>query len=190
MSKAKKFKKLCLQYSYLKMEEEEVNEICALVGQEMQEHIKNEYPEYYEAIYHFMPDVHPEVSATEKLIAEVIDETKNDKNKDLKKLYREIAKQTHPDKEDSNSNLFKESAQAYASNDMGKMLQIASKTNIEVPKDISPETISLLQENILSIHNDIKKHKETVSWAWYKAKNKQEKEVIITNILYHIGATL
>ena len=70
---SKKFKKLCLQYSYLKMEEEETQNICASM-----------------TIYHFMPNGQPVVLISEGEPQENKEEA--NKNKDLKNLYREIAK--------------------------------------------------------------------------------------------------
>ena len=185
---SKKFKKLCLQYSYLKMEEEETQNICASMDKDMQSHIEENYPDHYKTIYHFMPNGQPVVLISEEEPQENKEEA--NKNKDLKNLYREIAKKTHPDKKNSNSELFKESACAYADNDMGKMIQIATEANVNVSDDVSSETTDLLEENIATIHERIKSYKETASWAWHNTKNERDKEVIIINILHHLGAIL
>ena len=55
---------------------------------------------------------------------------------------------------------------------------------------MSSETTDLLEENIATIHERIKSYKETASWAWHNTKNERDKEVIIINILHHLGAIL
>ena len=134
---SRKFKKLTLQYAYLQLEAEEVNDICTQVEPEIREYIKQHYPEHYDAFFKSLPDkpgsnkvtendqIEEEIPDLEDIEHEI--EKKEPKNKDLKKLYRKIAETTHPDKigDNSLSELFSDAVKAYRENDIAKMLEIA-----------------------------------------------------------------
>ena len=183
-------KKLTLQYAYLKLEKEETDEICFSVEPEIRSYMEEHYPAHYKAFYSppktetpkesVKPQEEPETPAEEERIPP--------KNKDLKKLYRKIAEKTHPDKVGSNehSKLFSEAAEAYATNDIASLLEIAGNLNIEL-SILSPESIALLESNIKTLAYMIHQQKQTAAWSWHQAKNEDEKKNIILHILQHKG---
>tara|TARA_R110000824_G_scaffold134231_3_gene297183 strand:- start:1131 stop:1703 length:573 start_codon:yes stop_codon:yes gene_type:complete len=181
-----KIKKLTLQYAYLKLEKEEVDEVCLMVEEEMRTYLEKHFPEYCEAFYE-PPGKPQEKSKTEKETIEEPPPTPP-KNKDLKKLYRKIAEKTHPDRVGNNSHadLFSQAASAYANNDIAKLLDIASGINIEL-SELSSDSILLLKNNIKTVFEEINTKKKTAAWAWHKSVGEEEKKVIIENILFHRG---
>jgi len=180
------FKKLSLQYSYLKLEKEEVDELCGSVEKKMRTYMEKNYPQYYND---FFADQSKDIKHEDPKHQEK--ETKLPKNKDLKKLYRKIASKIHPDKTSDvdAANLFAEAAKAYADNDVGKMIEIASLNNIEIT-ELSFETIDLLQKNIEEITRNIATKKNTSGWAWHKAKTDEDKFKIIKYILHTKGVSI
>ena len=192
---SKQIKKLTLRYAYLKLEKEEVDEICLGVEGEMRTYLEKHYPEHYRSFFMTSPETEEETQKEHPLPLPEVEEKKEEaippKNKDLKRLYRKIAEKTHPDKVGTNqyAELFSEAAAAYASNDIAKMLDIAGTANIELV-ELSPESISLLKNNIKNLSEDIDMKKTTTAWAWSMAGSEEEKENIIKFILKHRGVEL
>jgi len=196
---SRKFKKLTLQYAYLKLEKEEIEEICLSVEKEMRSYMEEHYPEGYEAFYGTPTECPPEeetpqVPSCERTAEEIPEDNEEGdklpppKNKELRNLYRKIAEKTHPDKIGSNdhADLFSQASQAYADNDIATLLDIAGRTNIEID-ELSEASILLLHKNIQKISENINSKKETTAWAWHKAKTEEQKEVIIKHILERKG---
>jgi hypothetical protein len=192
---SRKFKKLTLQYAYLKLEKEEIEEICLSVEKEMRIYLEEHYPEGYEAFYG--PPTKsadekeiPQPPSCESTIEEAPEESGEEdklpppKNKELRNLYRKIAEKTHPDKIGNNDHaeLFSQASQAYADNDIATLLDIAGRTNVEID-ELSETSILLLEKNIQNISKEITTKKETTAWAWHKAETEEQKEVIIKYIL-------
>jgi hypothetical protein len=188
MSKLK-FRRLTLQYAYLKVEEEEIDEVCKDVEKDIRTYLQEHYPDHYNSF--FDPPEKPE---------EPIKETGQDtrpepeekpaapKNKDLKKLYRKIAENTHPDKTGNNqyADLFSEAARAYDQNDIGKLLEIAGNLNIEL-LELSPSSILLLENNIKTLSLEIHNKKNTVAWSWSKSSTDEEKDKLIAMVFKKKG---
>ncbi len=89
-----KIKKLTLQYSYLLLEKEEVDEICLIQEKEIRAYIEKHYPDDYK---HMFPKVEIVDSPPPKIIEEDLSEEreikqKTKKNKDIRLLYKKIAK--------------------------------------------------------------------------------------------------
>jgi hypothetical protein len=203
---SRKFKKLTLQYSFLKLEKEEVEEICHKQEKELHDYMLKNHPEYYEKKQdskstknketenvteplnnHEKEDTNYEDCKTE--LSDEIDVNKDIvKNKDLKKLYRKIAAKTHPDKigNDKHAGIFSAAARAYENNNLAILLDIASGLNIEI-SELSPESIKLLENNIVYLSGEINKMKSSTGWAWHKANTKEEKQKIINIILKQRG---
>ena len=200
---SRQFRKLTLQYAYLQLEKEEVYEICKEVEPKIREYLKNNYPEHYDTFFGKAEVKNPNSNKMTESdliddspdledIEQDIENNKEPKNKDLKKLYRKIVEKTHPDKtgDNSKSDLFSDAVNAYESNDIAKMLDIAGKLNIEIV-DLSPESVMLLKENIKTITSEIVSKKQTTGWAWYNAKeNEEEKKRLIEFILKQKGIKL
>jgi len=188
MSKLK-FKRLTLQYAYLKIENEEIDEVCKDVEKDIRTYLQEHYPDHYNSF--FDPPEKPEEPTKE-----VEQDTKPEpeekpaapKNKDLKKLYRKIAENTHPDKTGNNqyADLFSEAARAYDQNDIGKLLEIAGNLNIEL-LELSPDSILLLENNIKTLSLEIHNKKNTVAWSWSKSSTDEEKDKLIAMVLKNKG---
>jgi hypothetical protein len=192
---SRKFKKLILQYAYLKLEKEEIEEICLLIEKEMRSYMEEHYPEGYEAFYGPPAESPPEeetpqVPSCESTAEEIPEDSEEGdklpppKNKELRNLYRKIAEKTHPDKTGSNdhADLFSQASQAYANNDIATLLDIAGRTNVEID-ELSEASILLLKKNIQNISKEISSKKETAAWAWHQSETDEQKEVIIKHIL-------
>jgi hypothetical protein len=195
-----KFKKLTLQYAYLRLEKEEVDEACLSIEGEIRSYMEKHYCEAYRSIYGpplepvSPPIVEPKEEKEieeEELKEEELKEEQEPavpKNKDIKTLYRRIAEKTHPDRAGSNdyAELFSQAAEAYAHNDIARLLEIAGVANIELI-ELSDESLSLLKNNIETISKDIDMKKQTAAWVWYNAESDEQRENIVKNILKHHG---
>jgi hypothetical protein len=180
------FKKLTLKYSYLVLEEEEVKDIIYSADKEIRKYIKENHPERFKALYeNFQKKQEENKKENEPKQCEV----KEIKNKDLKKIYRKIAAKIHPDKDGTkkNNTLFAEAAAAYKNNDMGKILEIAGLINIEVTH-LSPESVKMLEKNVIEIEKKINNNKSTFSWKWHNTKIESEKEKIAQKLFQIFGA--
>tara|TARA_R110000822_G_scaffold27282_1_gene81571 strand:+ start:2166 stop:2753 length:588 start_codon:yes stop_codon:yes gene_type:complete len=186
---SRKIKRLTLQYSYLLLEKEEVDEICSDIEPQLREYMKKHYPEHYDTFYSISKEVGtPDDTNSEEIDEEVEEEEKIPKNGDIKKLYRKIANKIHPDKssEEEDAVLFAKAAKAYKENDIATILDIASSLNMEMV-ELSPESIFLLSENVKTLSEGIDSKKKTASWAWHQSKTEEEKVTIIKMILFAKG---
>ena len=184
-----KFKKLSLQYSYLKLEKEEVDENCSSSSKEMEEYIRHNYPDVYDAF--FAPEPVPEQEPKEDTNDETINEEAKkhpEKNKDLKLLYRKIASRTHPDKTANLQyhKIFAEAAEAYNNNDIGKILDLAGSLNLEII-ELSKESVLLLELNIKKLNEYIQCRKSSPAWAWSQTTTDEEKQNIILFMMQNKG---
>ena len=174
-------KKLTLQYGYLSLEKNDVSDACTSVEKEMSDYMKKYFSEDAKSFYS-----EPEEIDQTKESKKNIDNTgsKNTKPKDIKKLYRKLASKIHPDKTDNEDEkkLFAEAAEAYESNDVGKLLEISGLVSLEIP-ELSDECVDILNGNILYLSKEIEDMKTTSAWSWYKAKNHEEKMSIIENVV-------
>lgn len=97
------------------------------------------------------------------------------KPKVLQTIYRSIAKKTHPDicEDEELHEMFREAQEAYDQLDWIKIISIANKLDLDIPE--LPEDIELLiEENIENANKKIKKMKNTISWVWSDAVDKEE----------------
>jgi len=176
---SRKFKKLTLQYSFLKLEKEDVEEISSKGAAELEKAYREKYGNNIQDKTEtpIPSEEEPEGPEESEEIELQVDE---EKNKDLKKLYRKIAIATHPDKtgSDDYSDIFNKAAQAYKSNDLAQLLNIAGNLNIEII-ELSRESLLLLEDNIKSLAADINILKDNTAWYWSNAKTEEEKEAIL-----------
>ena len=196
-----KLKKLTLQYAFLKLEKEEVEEACSGQEKEIQEYMKKYYPEYYEV----SPEAEektkqedaenkaekadnkeediPEDSEPED-IEELEERESIPKNKDLRTLYRKIVSKTHPDKigDDKYAEVFNAAARAYEEDNLAKLLEIAGTLNIELV-ELSPESVALLENNIKMLVKEVHSMKQSTAWAWANAETEEQKQKIIKFLL-------
>jgi hypothetical protein len=186
---SRKVKRLTLQYSYLLLEKEEVDEICSEVEPQLREYMEKHYPEHYDTFYSISKEVGtPDDTNNEEIDEEVEEEERIPKNGDIKKLYRKIANKIHPDKSSNEEDavLFAKAAKAYKEDDIATILDIAGSLNMEIV-ELSPESIFLLSENVKTLSEGIDSKKKTASWAWHHSENEEEKLAIIKMILLGKG---
>ena len=181
MSKIKT-KKLILQYSYLKLEEEEVRNICTEVENDIREYILNNYPESYSALYEQAIEEQKDSEDEKTKDKEIV------KNKDVKKVYHKITKKTHPDIVGNNkhSSIFSDAVKAYKQDNLVWLLEIASSLNIEVV-ELSAESVELMRKNVSSLEKSILSRKETVAWAWSQSDTDEQKKAL-AELLINQGA--
>ena len=180
---SRKFKKLSLQYSFLKLEKEEVEEISAEAAIDLERSYREKHGEFK-----FKPkETKKEINTQPESESEPKTENNGEKykNKDLKRLYRKIASATHPDKTGNvdKSPIFDKAARAYENNNLAQMLDIAGGLNIEI-LELSQESIILLENNIKNIVNDISTLKGQTAWHWANAKTDEDKNKIL-DFLYN-----
>ena len=188
-----KFKKLTLQYAYLKLEEEEIRETCSSVEKDLRSYLQKHYPEFYKQSPPApSPEEEPPPEAdTPEELKDIEEEAETDaipKNKDLKKLYRKIAAKTHPDKigDETHSGVFAAAARAYKEDNIAKLLEIAGTLNLEL-LELAPESLALLKNNIQMLAKEIHNMKRSTAWAWSQAKTPEDKEKVIKVILNSRG---
>ena len=181
-----KIKKLTLQHSYLILEKEEVDEICLQSDKQIREMIEQRYPEEYKKIFeNKITKPNPDVQNKEE-ISEEVEATKNKKNNDVKKLYRKIAEKTHPDKigDDTLSDMFSKASLAYQENDLATLLELAGNLNIEL-MELTPESIQILENNVVLLSKKIHTQKSTAAWSFHVAKTDEEKDLVLRTIISH-----
>jgi hypothetical protein len=188
------FQKLSFKQAYLSLEQKDVDEICSKNNIAINEYLAEHYPEALEKWSLKNQETAEKINNKEPTDRDVErhEATINlPKNKDLKKLYRKIAEKTHPDKvgSDKYSSMFSDSAKAYQDNNLGLLIEIAGRLNIEV-SELSPESILLLEENIKFLENDIIMKKKSTSWAWELTVSKEEKDMIIESVLQQKGVSI
>ena len=192
MSKIK-LKKLSLQFSYLKLEKEEVEEACSDSEKGIKQFLKTRYPEHYDSFFGVPPKVVNQVPPEEAVVSEEVSEEQEvepaiPKNGDTRKLYRKIVEKTHPDKvgDDSQADVFLKASEAYENQDIATLLEIAASFNIELTS-LHPETLALFENNIKTISDEIITKKGSVAWAWSQATTDEEKDKLLQIIFKNKG---
>lgn len=107
---------------------------------------------------------------------EILETSSSEKKpKTLQTIYRSIAKKTHPDicEDEDLHEMFKEAQEAYDEIDWVRLISIANKLDLDIPE--LPEDIeALIEENIQNANEKMKKMKNTISWIWSDAAQKDE----------------
>lgn len=183
-----KLKKILLQYGYLSLEKKEVFDACSSVEVEINEYMEKYYPEQNKIRLNKNPEppkVTKDIPENDETDIEI---NKEVKNKDIKKLYRKIASKIHPDicSDEEQAKMFPEVIVAYEENNLAKIVEVAGIVDIEVPK-LSDESMEIIQNNILLISKEIDKKKGTVAWAWFRAKDENEKMMILNKLAAILG---
>ena len=148
--------------------------------------IEQRYPEEYKKIFeNKITKQNPDVQNKEE-ISEEVEATKNKKNNDVKKLYRKIAEKTHPDKigDDTRSDMFSKASLAYQENDLATLLELAGNLNIEL-MELTPESIQILENNVVLLSKKIHTQKSTAAWSFHVAKTDEEKDLVLRTIISH-----
>ena len=165
-------KKITLKYQYLKLELEDILDQMT----EYENKWSSRFGKY------FVPDKVEVWKNTETgETSEKLPENKNtkvEKNKKIKKIYRKLATTLHPDKGGSKDkfNLLK---QAYENNDILGLLTLDSVDNLE--DEIEEEDINLLNNSIEFLTKRIQEKKMTMVWQYYTG-NDEAKKVVLQQI--------
>lgn len=94
----------------------------------------------------------------------------------LKKLYKILSLKTHPDKTGGDNNIFVDVKKAYNEGNIFKLLNIATKLNIEL-NDVTHNRLELYEVKIKETRDQIENYKKRTAWVWAFA-NDEMKEMI------------
>ena len=138
----------------------------------------------------------PRQSTTEESVnstEERIHVEKEEKDGNLKKVFRKIALQIHPDKLEKFSDfekqfktkLFEKARDAFQKNDYYAMVEVADQLNIELPPP-TQEQIELMKKTNKGLEKEINVLKNSVVWGWYHADEENEKEKIMDKYIDYL----
>lgn len=170
---ARTLKKLSLQYQYLKLELEEV--------QEQMDQFQIDWSSRF-GKYFIQDEVevweNTETGERRDTPPEEDKPKKESKSSKLKKLYRALSTQLHPDKGGTDEQ-FTDLKEAYENDDILELVNLAADNDIEV--EIEEDDIELIQLSIKNLNKTISEKKMTMIWQYYTGNDKA-KEIVIKNI--------
>ena len=116
---------------------------------------------------------------------------KEEKDGNLKKVFRKIALQIHPDKLEKFSDfekqlktkLFEKARDAFQKNDYYAMVEVAEQLKIDLPPP-TQEQIELMKKTNKSLEKEIDAQKSV--WGWYHADERNEKEKIMDRYIDYL----
>lgn len=164
-------KKLTLQYEFLKLELEEINEKLDQFGKDW----STRFGKYFVPEEKEMWENTETGERRETLPDE--EETTTSKRKDskLKNLYRKLSTKAHPDKGGSEE-AFMKLKEVYEEDDYLALLNLASEYNLE--HNYSEEDLNLFKKSVESVSNTIKEKKMTMMWQYYTGDANSKKFVL------------
>jgi hypothetical protein len=180
MSEEVNIKKLILQSQYIVEEYEETKEKMDLYLQDLYKEFPEEYNKMMAARYP-KGEAPSNEAGEDGLEDDGEHELSEDKKPEsMRKLYRRISKMTHPDKIDSEflNEYFKKASAAYAENNIGELITIASFLNIDTSDVDKEDIINELKDGIINKQFFIANTKSSIAWRWAHAKTEEEKEKI------------
>ncbi len=110
---------------------------------------------------------------------------------EVKKLFRKISLKIHPDKleefppgdiKNEKLRLYSAARTALDNNDFIRMIEIASKIEIEIP-ETPPSMVESVQREINSIKKQMDKIESTMVWQWFVCEDEQKKEAMLDEML-------
>jgi hypothetical protein len=111
------------------------------------------------------------------------------KDPNAKKLFRKLIDKTHPDKTNSNENVedFFRAREAYDNNNLAELVSLCMKYNIEVPEYLlEAENISL-EQSIKEMEQSINSKQTTLGYLWFMANNDEEKQRLLDMVMAQYG---
>jgi len=168
-------KKLTHKYEFLKLELEEVKEegddYQQKWGQLFGKYFVDKNSEFW--VNEETGELRSEKPEDEKESDDV--ESKPEKPKKLKDLYKKLSKHTHPDK-GGDEDEFNEVKQSYDKEDLLALLSLAGQYNIDY--EIEEEDQEMIEKSCLNIENEINNTKSTLSWAYFTGDRSKKKAVL------------
>ena len=134
---------------------------------------KEKPPEPQETNQEATPEQSSLGSETEEVI---IDAKKEEKDENLKGVFKKIASQVHPDKlqnlsefeKDYKKSLFEKARMALDTNDYYGIVEVAEELGIEPPPP-SRKQIELMKKTNEELENKVNEIQNSVLWKWYYA---------------------
>jgi len=102
-------------------------------------------------------------------------ESKPEKPKKLRDLYKKLSKHTHPDK-GGDEDEFNEVRESYEKEDLLALISLAGQYNIEF--NIEEEDQEMIEKSCMNIENQINNTKSTLSWAYFTGDRSKKKAVL------------
>ena len=174
----KKYKLLTIRSKFLKQSLEITNQIfdkatsefMAKISQKAVNNVENKNstnqkpPEIDPTVYH----------GTDNSFADRTPTTKEEKNENLKKVFKKIAIKIHPDKlegksefeKEYKSTLFEKARQSFEVDDYHGILEVAEELNIDFPPP-TQDQIEMLKKTNQSLEMEIDTIKKSIVWNWY-----------------------
>ncbi len=167
---ARTLKKLSLQYQYLKLELEDIEEKM----DQFQIDWSSRFGKYFVKEEVEMWE-NTETGERRDTLPKEDKPKKENKPEKLKKLYRSLSTQLHPDKGGSDEQ-FTDLKQAYENNDILELVNLAAENDIEV--EIEEDDIELIKLSIKNLNKTILERKMTMIWQYYTGDENAKKIVI------------
>ena len=80
--------------------------------------------------------------------------------------------------------MFSKASLAYQENDLATLLELAGNLNIEL-MELTPESIQILENNVVLLSKKIHTQKSTAAWSFHVAKTDEEKDLVLRTIISH-----
>ena len=120
---------------------------------------------------------------------ERVEVKKEEKDQNLKKVFKKIAIKTHPDKllassefeREYKTGLFEKAKNSFDNNDYYGIVQVAEELGIDPPPPTQGQ-IDLMRERNKVLENKINEIKNTVIWNWYHGED-DTRELLMENYI-------
>jgi hypothetical protein len=132
--------------------------------------------------------------ATNEKSEDRIEAKKEEKDGNLKKVFRQIASKIHPDKlerfsdfeKNLKSKLFEKARTAFQKNDYYGIVEVAEELNIDLPPP-TQDQIELMKKTNKEIEKKINVLKKSVVWKWHHAEEESEKNSIMDRYIDYLN---
>lgn len=132
--------------------------------------------------------------ATNERSEDRIEAKKEEKDGNLKKVFRQIASKIHPDKlerfsdfeKNLKSKLFEKARTAFQKNDYYGIVEVAEELNIDLPPP-TQDQIELMKKTNKEIEKKINILKKSVVWKWHHAEEESEKNSIMDRYIDYLN---
>ena len=132
--------------------------------------------------------------ATSEKSEDRIEAKKEEKDGNLKKVFRQIASKIHPDKlerfsdfeKNLKSKLFEKARTAFQKNDYYGIVEVAEELNIDLPPP-TQDQIELMKKTNKEIEKKINVLKKSVVWKWHHAEEESEKNSIMDRYIDYLN---